>query len=377
MSIAVADDTCAQGAWRAYWQRVASLLQSRWQLMLAFVLLLVTLDFTRAWSVEVPTTLPTFLENTLRGNIYQILGAGGAIAGSLLGAGCARRGWSAALLIGTCTILGVALSFACYMSLNQAIVYYNAARVLSETALVTRGIWFYSVAGMLFATYCAVRERHMSTVRALQAAELERASIQRQMLESRLMVLQARIEPEFLFKTLEAVWALYRRSPSVAGHMLDELILYLRAALPQMRGETSTVGQEMELVRAYVSVLNATLDDPAQIEIDIDEATAGQPFPPMILLPIVQAAVAASMESRKRVALSVVLDGESARISVAIEGGAPPENWHDDAMARPRETLTAMCGPLSEIHFRSASGVHHATITVPISRMFPAVVEAA
>ena len=69
----------------------------------------------------------------------------------------------------------------------------------------------------------------------MRAAELERAKSRRRTLESRLQAMQARVEPQFLFNTLAQVRQLYERDPATAGKMLDDLIAYLRAALPHLR----------------------------------------------------------------------------------------------------------------------------------------------
>jgi hypothetical protein len=81
-------------------------------------------------------------------------------------------------------------------------------------------------------------------------AELVRTQAQRSTFESRLQAMQARVEPQFLFNTLAQVQALYETDPTLADGMLDELIAYLRAALPHLRESTSTLGKEVELVRA-------------------------------------------------------------------------------------------------------------------------------
>ena len=63
---------------------------------------------------------------------------------------------------------------------------------------------------------------------------LDRARIERQTQESRLQAMQATIEPEFLFDTLAHVESLQASDPKGAARMLDDLIVYLRAALPQL-----------------------------------------------------------------------------------------------------------------------------------------------
>ncbi|MCY7317815.1 MAG: histidine kinase, partial [Ramlibacter sp.] len=80
---------------------------------------------------------------------------------------------------------------------------------------------------------------------AVDAAERE--AMERQLVQARLRVLQAQVEPHFLFNTLAAVDYLIETEPPRASRMQKALITYLRGALPQMRQESSTLGREIRL----------------------------------------------------------------------------------------------------------------------------------
>ena len=69
--------------------------------------------------------------------------------------------------------------------------------------------------------------------------------------------MQARVEPRFLFNTLAQVERLYEIDAQRADRMLDDLIVYLRAALPQLRETTSTLSREIELAKAYLNIVEA------------------------------------------------------------------------------------------------------------------------
>jgi sensor histidine kinase YesM len=122
-------------------------------------------------------------------------------------------------------------------------------------------------------------------------AALGRAQSRRQTLESRLQAMQARVEPQFLFNTLAQVRDLYERDQRVAGRMLDDLISYLRAALPHLRESSSTLGQEIELARAYLDIMRVRLGDRLSFEIDVPEAAKSVRMPPMMLLPLIDHAL--------------------------------------------------------------------------------------
>ena len=75
---------------------------------------------------------------------------------------------------------------------------------------------------------------------ALDSARIERTALDKQMLEAQLEVLQAQIEPHFLFNTLAHVKRLYEVRRETGDEILTSLRHYLRAALPKMRATSSS-----------------------------------------------------------------------------------------------------------------------------------------
>lgn len=136
------------------------------------------------------------------------------------------------------------------------------------------------------------RRRAAGARARMHAAELQRIAAERRSIESDLQAMQARIEPQFLFNTLAQVKLLYVRDQAAGERLLDALIAYLRAAMPRIR-ETSTVGHELELVRAYLFIARLRMGGRLAFSIDpIAEQTAATPMPAMILLPLVDHAIA-------------------------------------------------------------------------------------
>jgi LytS/YehU family sensor histidine kinase len=133
--------------------------------------------------------------------------------------------------------------------------------------------------------------REARTVAALEAAALERVSLDKQMVEAQLEVLQAQIEPHFLFNTLAHVKRFYEVSPQTGDEMLTSLRHYLRAALPKMRAAGSTLEREVELVRAYLNVLRLRLGPRLEFSFDIPDEARLQSLPPMILITLVENAI--------------------------------------------------------------------------------------
>jgi sensor histidine kinase YesM len=123
------------------------------------------------------------------------------------------------------------------------------------------------------------------------AFALERSELERKALDARFKLLQAQVEPHFLFNTLANVQALVEAGAPQASQVLQSLIAYLRAAVPRLHEPATTLGQELELVRAYLEVMHMRMPDRLQFELKVDEIAISLPCLPMTLLTLVENAV--------------------------------------------------------------------------------------
>ena len=149
--------------------------------------------------------------------------------------------------------------------------------------------------GILFAPWIAVgamlKQRDAFAREQALAFELERSEFERKAVDAKLRLLQAQIEPHFLFNTLANVQALVDAGSPQASRVLASLIAYLRAAVPRMHEQSTTLGQEMDLVRAYLELMQMRMPDRLQFALHLDPSVTHQPCPPMTLLTLVENAV--------------------------------------------------------------------------------------
>jgi LytS/YehU family sensor histidine kinase len=120
---------------------------------------------------------------------------------------------------------------------------------------------------------------------------LERSELERRALDARFRLLQAQVEPHFLFNTLANVQALVETGAPQAARVLQSLIAYLRAAVPRLHEPATTLGQELQLVHAYLDVMHMRMPDRLQFEVEADDAVSGLQCPPMTILTLVENAV--------------------------------------------------------------------------------------
>lgn len=134
----------------------------------------------------------------------------------------------------------------------------------------------------------------------LKEAQLiaEKETLQRQLAEAKVQIMQAQIEPHFLFNTLSCLDYLILTDQKKASEMLLSLVNYLRYALPQIRENQSfsTLGKEVENIQAYLNIMEIRMGDRLNIKYYIDDNLKQIPFPSMTLQPIVENAIKYGIE---------------------------------------------------------------------------------
>jgi hypothetical protein len=167
------------------------------------------------------------------------------------------------------------------------------------------------LAALFTSVYVYARTADESVGRAREA-EVDRERLFAQMEEARLQVLQAQIEPHFLFNTLATVRRLYHTTPASAVTMLDNLMRYLSVALPQMRASESTLGREAALADAYLGIQKLRMGRRLTFEIDVPVALQDLAVPSMMLLTLVENAI--------KHGVSPLPEGGFIRVGAAREG---------------------------------------------------------
>lgn len=353
-----------------YADRLLALLRRRASAIAVFVILLTLFDATRAWSMN--DTTSGFVEGiTTSASANWLLMLVAALAPYTVEAADVRPVPRAVLSV-LVTFVLVAIP-----ALGMGLLYEGPitpgvrdGRLLSNATFLVRSWWLYSVAGLLFAAYCQTRDREVATIRAARAAELERADAQRNIMASRLQVLQARVEPELLFDALGDVRRAYLRDPDAAGALLDDLIAYLRAALPQMRGGTSTLLREVTLAEAYLKVAPAGRSGTLAVEVRVAEEVGAAPFPPMVLLPLAHAASEARPSAIRieAPAGASASPGDGRSIEVRMDAARMPAGWDDAGLLAIRGALQNYFGAAATLRIESTGDSVSAIVTWSVAK---------
>ena len=231
---------------------------------------------------------------------------------------------------------------------------------------------------LLIAKYFIDRSRRATAFAEQKKKEAEVSNVNRQITEARLQALQAQVEPHFLYNTLANVQALTEVDPAQANQMTGHLIQYLRSSLPKMRENTSTVGQEIELVRAYLNILKMRMGDRLAFDIDCPADLNSISFPPMMLPSLVENAIKHGLEPQREggridviVQRVLTATGERIRVTVRDTGrgltDAPTQAGGGVGLTNIRERLIAIYGDAGKLTLESnePKGVV-ASIEVPV-----------
>ena len=156
-------------------------------------------------------------------------------------------------------------------------------------------------AGVLFGTAIAYFF-HSRAILAEQRQELEaqarkRSEQERRLVESRLRLLQAQIEPHFLFNTLANVISLIDHDSAAAKKVLEELALFLRTSLRRTRDDHTTIADEIQLLEAWLKIQQVRMGKRLTYRIDCPDGLLEHPLPPLLVQPLVENALKHGLEN--------------------------------------------------------------------------------
>jgi sensor histidine kinase YesM len=231
---------------------------------------------------------------------------------------------------------------------------YSLEHVRSRAMLFAWNMITAFLNGLFFSLLFFVKFREARASAALHRAEAERNLLAKQAVEAELKLMQAQVEPHFLFNTLASVQFLTETDPPQANKLLGHLIDYLRAALPSFRAQSSTLQREFDLARAYLAILATRMGKRLDFTMALPPDLAGHAFPPNMLISLVENAVKHGLEPSVdggSLSIEARRDGAEVAVSVTDTGrgmtaaAAAPAGGNGVGLSNVRERLAALFGP--------------------------------
>lgn len=216
--------------------------------------------------------------------------------------------------------------------------------------------------------------RRMAERRRGERDAATQTATEKELTVARLNLLHAQVEPHFLYNTLASAQHLTRTNPVLADEMLGNLITYLRRSLPRTDDAPSTLGHELERVRAYLDILRLRMGPRLSLQIDVAPSLHEVPFPSMMLQTLAENAIKHGLEPRTTGGTVWILASESGgklSVTVADDGMGFAEHTEGTGIGlrNVRERLQLAYGDAAQFSIVAnfPSGVA-STIVVPMER---------
>jgi len=232
--------------------------------------------------------------------------------------------------------------------------------------LLVLGVMFGSIITYIFTS----RDRIAASEARVQEEKIKHLISEKKVAEANLQILQAQIEPHFLFNTLSNVLNLLDTDPAGGKSMLEDFTRYLRTSLSKIRGQTTRLGHEMEMISAYLNIFKVRMGDRLQFNIDLPPDLEETPFPPMLIQPLVENAIKHGLEPKVQGGEILIRGKENdshLRLEIIDTGmGFNPGRKGGLGLANIRERLQSLYGNDGRLLIEeNQSGGVKATIEVP------------
>ncbi len=176
---------------------------------------------------------------------------------------------------------------------------------VDTTDQVIRSIVFSVLIGAIVTGFFFLRHRKLED-------QAQLAIQKQQITAAQLKLLQAQIEPHFLFNTLSNVVGLIDHKPDNAREMLELLTTYLRATLIRTREKVATVADEVELLDAYLRIQQIRMGKRLIYQINTTKESLRADLPPMLIQPLVENSISYAIEP--------ALDGGQVSVTFEVFG---------------------------------------------------------
>ncbi len=197
-------------------------------------------------------------------------------------------------------VIGMSLGIfsGCLLSWGFLSVFRNVDSSYFLKYIVSNVIILGFVFGIPIIYFFNSRRKLTESENKIQLEKIKRLSIEKEAAMTSLKLLQAQIEPHFLFNTLSNVISLFDIDTKAAKKMLINFNEYLRTCLQRTRQETITLTEELHLIRQYLEIFKIRMGDRLTYEINNLTDEPQIYFPPLIIQPLVENSIKYGIEPK-------------------------------------------------------------------------------
>jgi len=222
--------------------------------------------------------------------------------------------------------------------------------------------------GILGATWA------LDDYRAYREKELRSSELERELVQTELESLKLRLHPTFLFRTLEALLPLIRSEPRTAATTVVQLGDLLRRTLHHDDAGLVPLRTELDSIRLYLEIERTRLGERLEVRFTIEPTLLDASVPHLILIPLVESAIAngvARRPGRSRIEVTASEDGEALRLHVrdrAVDASSFAAALDEAFVAKARRRLELLFPRRHTIVLSAEADGHAIAATLPLTR---------
>jgi len=230
--------------------------------------------------------------------------------------------------------------------------------------------------GLFITIYETMETRLREATVALRTKERDEADARRLAAEAQLASIESRVQPHFLFNTLNSIAALVHDDPAGAERMTGQLASLLRSALDSTATPLVSLDEELQIVRAYLDIERVRFGDRLRYAVDLGDGVASALVPRMALQTLVENSVKYAVSPRREGAsIHVRAIAGDGRVRVSVDDDGPgfdakvrPEGHGLDLLAG---RLKMLFGERATLRIDSRAGFTSVTMDVPAQSAVP------
>ena len=277
--------------------------------------------------------------------------------------------WSVVVM----TLVGNAIAGTAIAVLILTIAGYVSVPHIWQTwlAWVKGAVYFTLLFGIMGAIVGDLQGQLDRATLVIRTKERDEAEARRLAAEARLASLESRVNPHFLFNTLNSIAALTHSNPAAAERMTNQLASLMRSSLDVATMPLVSLDEEVRLVRNYLEIERVRFAERLRFSIDIADADSDTPVPRLALQTLVENSVKYAVAPRREgahVVIRAVTSNGLTRIDVEDDGpgfdGQIPDG-HGLALVKSRLALNF--DDRAALHIEKLTAGTRVTMTVPRS----------
>lgn len=271
-----------------------------------------------------------------------------------------------ALILGTLAgLLQAAMHDAAFPA-AEPLIAGNGRRFVEVLLSWVLQLFVWSVA---YVAYHYVVRSRMEELRALRLEAANR--------EGQLSNLRSQLNPHFMFNALNSIRALIEEDPERAKKSITLLSAILRNAMSTVKRRTVPLGEELDMVRAYLSLEAMRYEERLRVQVEVDPSLERSPVPPMMLQTLVENAVRHGIAKRTEggeVRISARREQERMVLSVRNTGhyAKGPSTGTGIGLRNTRKRLEHIYGGKADLRIFEADGLVTCEVHLPLTNLPPA-----